>query len=241
MVAFKANIITLFPEMFPGPLQHSIAGKASVAGVWEINTYNIRDFAEDKHKTVDDKPFGGGTGMVIKPDVLAKCLDKVISDNPNTRLFYTSPRGIVFNQAKAIELSKENNITIICGRYEGIDQRVIDEYRIEEISLGDFILSGGEIAALSVIDACLRLVPGVIIKPSATEEESFGIDADYSLLLEYPHYTRPSQFRGREVPETLVSGNHAEIKKWRLEKAKEITREKRPDLWDKYKAQNGAK
>ena len=234
-MAFKANILTLFPEMFPGPLQHSIAGKAEKAGIWEIKTYQIRDFAEDKHKTVDDKPFGGGTGMVIKPDVLSKALDHVISENPGTRLFYTSPRGAVFNQKKAIELSKENNLTFICGRYEGIDQRVIDEYGIEEISLGDFILSGGEIAALAVIDACLRLVPGVIIKPSAVSEESFGIGEDYSLLLEYPHYTRPSQFKGKQVPEVLISGNHAEVKKWRLEKAQEITEKRRPDMWEKYK------
>jgi len=231
----KINILTLFPEAFPGPLALSLAGKAMKSGIWNLETYNIRDYAHDKHQTVDDKPFGGGNGMVMRPDILGAAIDDVKSKNPGTRLIYMSPRGAVFNQAKAVELSKENNITIICGRFEGIDERVIEKYQIEEISLGDFILSGGEIAAMAVIDACLRLVNGVIVSRSALLEESFGGESFHSNLLEYPQYTRPADWGGMSVPDVLISGNHAEVAKWRLQKAQELTKARRPDLWGKYK------
>lgn len=232
----KFNVLTIFPEMFPGPLDQSLAGKALKEGIWQLDVFDIRKFAEDKHQTVDDKPFGGGNGMVMKPDVLGKALDHVCKGNPGSRIIYPSPRGSVFTQSKAIELSKENNIAILCGRYEGIDHRVIEEYGIEEVSAGDFVLSGGEIAAYTIIDACLRLIPGVIVKPKALEQESFGGDGDYSSLLEYPHYTRPAEWQGKKVPEVLLSGNHAEVEKWRLEQAENITEERRKDLWNKYTA-----
>ncbi len=232
---WKVNVLSLFPKAFPGPLALSLAGKAMKSGIWTLNSIDIRDYAQDKHQTVDDKPFGGGNGMVMRPDILGAAIEDVTAKNPGTKLLYMSPRGMVFNQAKAVELSKENNITIICGRFEGIDERVIKKYQIEEISIGDFILSGGEIAAMAVIDACLRLLNGVIVKNSALLEESFGGGSFHSYLLEYPHYTRPANWEGMSVPDVLVSGNHAEVAKWRLQKAEELTKARRPDLWGKYK------
>ncbi len=231
----KFNVLTIFPEMFPGPLGQSLAGKALKAKHWELKVFDIRKFAEDKHSTVDDKPFGGGTGMVMKPDVLGKAVEAIKKKDKKTKLLYPSPRGALFTQAKAIELSKEKSITFLCGRYEGVDHRVLEEYDIEEISIGDYVLSGGEIAALTIIDACLRLVPGVIIKPSALAEESFGSEGNYAFLLEYPHYTRPVEWKGKKVPDTLLSGHHAEIEKWRLKQAKKITKERRKDLWKQHK------
>jgi tRNA (guanine37-N1)-methyltransferase len=224
----KITIFTLFPEMFPGPLNDSIAGKALEDKKWQLETINIRDFSEDKHNNVDDKSFGGGTGLVIRPDVLSKAIDSSYGDK--TKLIYMTPRGKPLNQQKVEELAKESELHIICGRYEGIDQRILEEYDVEEISIGDYVLSGGEIPALVLIDACVRQLDGVIGNALALEEESF-VDG----LLEYPHYTKPSEWRGKTVPDVLLSGNHAEIEKWRKAKSEEITAERRPDLWKEYK------
>lgn len=231
---WNITALSLFPEMFPGPLGHSLAGKALQDGVWGLETLNIRDFATDKHHTVDDKPFGGGIGMVMRPDVLAGAIESVLTRHPLTKLIYLSPRGEVFNQRKAQELIAKPHITLICGRFEGVDQRVLDAYNIEEISAGDFVLSGGELAALTLMDCCIRLLPGVIGNKQALDEESFGGCDDFSGLLEYPHYTRPSTWRGVSVPEVLLSGHHGDIKKWRLAQAEALTAERRSDLWEKY-------
>jgi tRNA (guanine37-N1)-methyltransferase len=231
---FNVTILSLFPEIFPGPLNLSIAGKALSKEIWQLQTLNIRDFATDKHVTVDEKPFGGGTGMVMRADVLGNAIEHSIQLTGCKKIIYMSPRGKVFTQEKARELITYPQITILCGRYEGIDERVIEEYNIEEISIGDFILSGGEIAALTVIDACVRLLPGVIEKKSALTEESFGDSSEYSGLLEYPLYTRPSNWKDKNVPEVLLSGHHQAINKWRLTQAQEITKARRADLWEKY-------
>lgn len=230
---WHVQLLTLFPEMFPGPLGCSLAGKALEKGIWEFEAINIRDFATGKHENVDDTPCGGGAGMVMRPDVLGNAIDAHIKED--TRLIYMSPRGTPLTQSMAYELSGTPSIAIICGRYEGIDQRVIDEYNIEEISVGDYILSGGEIAALTLMDSCIRLLPDVIGNKSTLDEESFGENADYTGLLEYPLYTRPSTWRGRDVPQVLLSGHHEKINQWRLKMAEEITAERRVDLWNKYK------
>ena len=226
----KINIITMFPEMFPAQLGYSLAGKALEKGIWEINIINMRDYAEDKHKTVDEKPFGGGAGMVIKPDVLGKAIEATGGKN----IVYATPKGRIFNQSVAQEFAKKQEITFICGRFEGIDERVIDKYGIDEVSIGDFVLSGGEIAVLAMLDASIRLLPEVIGSERGVHEESFG-SGEYKHLLEYPHYTRPAVWQDLEVPEVLLSGNHGEIENWRLEEAKRITEERRKDLWKKYK------
>lgn len=231
---WRVTALTLFPEIFPGPLGYSLAGKALEEGIWRLDTLNIRDFSVDKHKTVDDKPFGGGIGMVIRPDVLGGAIEAVLANHPHSKLVYMSPRGVVFNQRKAKELLNYPHLTILCGRFEGVDQRVIDAYNVEEISVGDFVLSGGEIAALTVMDCCVRLLPGVIGKKEALEEESFGDNDDFSGLLEYPHYTRPSAWGSFSVPEVLLSGHHSDIQKWRLRKAQELTEQRRKDLWEAY-------
>jgi tRNA (guanine37-N1)-methyltransferase len=224
---WTANILTLFPEMFPGPLAHAIAGKSLQKKNWEINVIDIRSFAEDKHKTVDDTPFGGGVGMVLKPDVLGKALDSL--EVKKTRKIYLSPRGQKFTQEHAKKWVSESEVTLVCGHYEGIDQRVIDYYELEEVSLGDFILSGGEVAALTVLDACIRLVPGVLLKQESIANESFE-----GFLLEHPHYTRPQMWRGLKVPEVLLSGHHKKIQAWRREQSENLTKIRRPDLWASY-------
>lgn len=225
----KITILTLFPEMFPGPLGHSLIGKALEKSLWQLQIVDIRDFAEDKHQTVDDTSFGGGPGMVMRPDVVDKALSSVM-EKGKARLIHLSPRGTVFHQAAAREMaSSQLPFVFLCGRYEGIDQRVLDAWGAEEMSLGDFILTGGELAAMSILDAVLRLIPGVIGDEESLEEESFSKG-----LLEYPHYTRPREWEGHQVPEILLSGHHEKIASWRLEQAKEITRKRRPDLWDKY-------
>jgi len=226
---WKANILTIFPEMFPSMLGHSLAGRALEKEIWQLNVTNIRDYAEGIHRTVDDKPFGGGAGMVMKPDVLGRAIDDTAK---NTHLIYMTPKGRLFNQRIAEELITKD-ITILCGRFEGIDQRIIDKYDIDEISIGNFVLSGGEVGALTLLDACVRLLPNVIGASEGIINESFG-KGEYEELLEYPHYTRPAKWQGMKVPDVLTSGNHAEIKKWRLEQAKEATK-KRKDLWNKYK------
>ena len=225
---FLARIFTLYPDYFPGPLGKGLYGKAMEKKIWDIETVNIRDYTTDKHKTVDDTPYGGGLGMLIKPDVLAKALDKKLK--ANEKIYYLSPKGKLFDQKLAKELSKETKINLICGHFEGVDQRVIDSRNIIELSIGDFILSGGESAALVVMDSILRLIPGVIGNDNSIEEETFEKG-----LLEYPQYTKPQIWEKKNVPDVLLSGDHAKIKDWRLSQSEAITRDRRPDLWQKYK------
>jgi tRNA (guanine37-N1)-methyltransferase len=231
--AWTARLLTIFPEMFPGPLAHSLAGKALAAGLWRLETLDIRSFATDKHRTVDDTPFGGGAGMVMRPDVVANALQAA---EPHGRLIYLSPRGRLLDQALVKELAGEATVTLLCGRYEGIDQRVLEASAAEEVSIGDYVLSGGEPAALVLIDACVRLLPGVLGNAATPKEESFE-----SGLLEYPHYTRPALWRDgtgieRAVPEVLISGHHDRIRAWRRAEAEKVTRQRRPDLWRHYEA-----
>lgn len=236
---FSALALTLFPEMFPGPLGHSLAATALEKGIWSLKTLNIRDYATDKHACVDDKPYGGGTGMVLKPDVVDSALEAAKAALPGARLVYTSPRGRPLTQELVEEL-KNKDLIILCGRFEGVDQRVIDHHQMLEVSLGDFVLSGGEIAALALLDACVRLLPGVIGRGAAGKEdatafESFTLTSEYAGLLEYPHYTRPSFWKGVAVPDILLSGNHEQINTWRLEQARKVTAARRPDMWAKVK------
>lgn len=230
---FRAVVMTLFPEMFPGPLGFSLAGKALADGRWSLETVDIRDFARDKHRTVDDTPFGGGAGMVMRPDVIDAAIDASWPRDPSGerlgRLVYLTPRGRVLDQAMVRALAAEPALTVVCGRYEGVDQRVLDAWAPTEISLGDFVLSGGEAAAVTLLDAVVRLLPGVVGKTESLDEESFERG-----LLEYPLYTRPADWQGRTVPEVLLSGHHAKVAAWRLEQSEEITRRRRPDLWDRY-------
>ena len=225
---FLARIFTLYPEFFPGPLNKGLYGKAFSENIWSFETVNIRDFATDKHKTVDDAPYGGGSGMLIRPDVLANSLDK--RSKPNEKKIYLSPKGELFNQNIAKKLAKEKTINFICGHFEGIDQRVIESRNIEELSIGDFILSGGESAIFIVLDAVLRLIPGVVGNEKSIMDESFENN-----LLEYPQFTKPQIWEEKSVPEVLLSGDHAKIKDWRLSQSEAITRDRRPDLWQKYK------
>ena len=223
-----ARIFTLYPEVFPGLLNKGLYGKALSEKKWKLETINIRDYAIDKHKTVDDTPYGGGSGMLIKPDVLANSLDENI--NHDEKIIYLSPKGKLFNQEKAKLLSTEKSINLICGHFEGVDQRVIESRNIEEISIGDFVLSGGETAAFILLDAILRLIPGIIGNKESVNEESFE-----NGLLEYPQYTKPQIWEEKNVPNVLLSGDHAKIKDWRLSQSEAITRDRRPDMWQKYK------
>ena len=228
---FIAQVFTLYPDFFPGPLDKGLYGKAMEKKIWDLKTVDIREYALDKHKTVDDTPYGGGSGMLLKPDVVAKSLDANIKNRE--KIFYLSPRGKVFNQNIAKEISKENKVNLICGHFEGIDQRVLDNREIEEISIGDFVLSGGETASYVFLDAILRLIPGVIGNEESKNEESFE-----NGLLEYPQYTKPQIWEEKSVPNVLLSGDHAKIKDWRLTQSKAITRHRRPDLWQKYNKKN---
>ena len=225
---FLARIFTLYPDFFPGPLGKGLYGNAMEKKIWNIETVNIRDYTTDKHKTVDDTPYGGGSGMLIKPDILAKALDENLK--ADDKIYYLSPKGKLFDQKLAKELSKEKTINLICGHFEGVDQRVIDSRNIIELSIGDFILSGGESAAFVVMDAILRLIPGVIGNDNSIDEETFE-----NGLLEYPQYTKPQIWEKKSVPDVLLSGDHAKIKDWRLSQSEAITRDRRPDLWKKYK------
>lgn len=231
---WKAKVLTLFPEMFPGPLGLSLAGQGLEAGSWALEAVDIRDFAADKHRTVDDPPFGGGPGMVIRPDVVSEAIDAAAGADPSLALIYLTPRGRPLTQARVGELARGPGIVLLCGRYEGLDERVLDAHGLAEISLGDFVLSGGEAAAIAVIDACVRLLPGVVGAPESLIDESFE-----NGLLEYPQYTRPREWRGRTVPEVLVSGDHEKVKAWRRHQAEAITRERRPDLWARYAGGDG--
>ena len=226
-MTWRASVLTLFPGMFPGPLGASLAGKALEEGIWALDALDIRRFASDKHASVDDTPFGGGAGMVMRPDVLDRAL-AFIEDRPGPRI-YLSPRGRLLEQAWVKELAQGPGVVLLCGRYEGIDERVIEARELEEVSLGDFVLSGGEPAAIALIDAAVRLLPGVMGAAEGLVEESFEAG-----LLEYPHYTRPREWQGRTVPEVLISGHHEKIRAWRRAEAEKVTAARRPDLWSRY-------
>jgi tRNA (guanine37-N1)-methyltransferase len=223
---WRATVLTIFPEMFPGPLGLSLAGKALQKGVWALDAVDIRDHATDKHRTVDDTPAGGGPGMVMKADVLARAIDFVSPGADDRPRLLLSPRGTPLTQRRIVELAAGPGAVILCGRFEGVDERVIEARQLEEVSLGDFVLSGGEIAALALIDACVRLLPGVMGKEASGTEESFADG-----LLEYPHYTRPQLFEGRPIPDILTSGDHGKVAAWRRAEAERLTRARRPDLW----------
>ena len=225
---FLSRIFTLYPEYFPGYLSKGLFGKALNEKIWNLETVNIRNYSSDKHKTVDDTPYGGGNGMLIKADVLAKSLDENIKEKE--KIIYLSPKGKLFNHKYAKELSSEKSLNLICGHFEGIDERIIESRNIEEISFGYFVLSGGEAAAFIILDAVLRFLPGVLGNENSTEEESFE-----NGLLEYPQYTKPQIWEDKSVPDVLLSGDHAKIKDWRLSQSEAITRDRRPDLWQKYK------
>ena len=225
---FLSRIFTLYPEYFPGYLSKGLFGKAMNEKIWNLETVNIRDYTFDKHKTSDDTPYGGGNGMLIKADVLAKSLDKNIKEKE--KIIYLSPKGKLFDHKYAKELSTEKTLNLICGHFEGIDERIIQNRNIEEVSIGDFVLSGGEVATFVVLDAILRFIPGVLGNENSTQDESFE-----NGLLEYPQYTKPQNWEDKSVPDVLLSGDHAKIKDWRLSQSEAITRDRRPDLWQKYK------
>ena len=222
----KATILTLYPEMFPGTLGYSLMGKALAEKKWELNLINIRDFSSNNYRSVDDTPFGGGAGMVMQAEVVDKALSYA---NPKGPIFYLSPRGKVFNQKNAKEWAELSEATFICGHFEGIDERVLEKWQIQEISVGDFVLSGGEVALMAMLDATIRLIPGVLGHAKSIVDESFSND-----LLEYPQYTKPQNWQGRLVPEVLLSGNHAKIAAWRKEQSENLTKTRRPDLYEKY-------
>ena len=225
---WQAQVFTLYTEVFPGPLSRGLYGKALSIDLWKLKVVNIRDSADDKHKTVDDTPYGGGSGMLLKADVLAKSLDE--NRNENERILYLSPKGKKFDQNLAKELANEKSLSIICGHFEGVDERILSPRNIEEVSIGDYVLSGGESAAYVVIDSILRLLPGVLGNDNSKLDETFE-----NGLLEYPQYTKPQIWEEKAVPDVLLSGDHNKIKHWRLSQSEAITRVRRPDLWEKYK------
>jgi tRNA (guanine37-N1)-methyltransferase len=227
---WRASILTLFPEMFPGPLGVSLTGKALTSGLWSLDAHDIRAHATDRHRTVDDTPAGGGAGMVLQADILAKAIDAVSDARPKLLM---SPRGTPLTQARVAELAKGPGAVILCGRFEGIDERVISARNLEEVSIGDYVLSGGEIAAMALLDACVRLLPGVLGAAESTQDESFSHG-----LLEYPQYTRPAEFEGQLIPDILTSGDHAKVAAWRRAEAEALTRSRRPDLWAAYQARS---
>jgi tRNA (guanine37-N1)-methyltransferase len=229
-MSWRATTISLFPEMFPGPLGHSLAGRALEDGIWTMEARQLRDHATGRHRNVDDAPFGGGAGMVLRADVIEAAVAEVADDRPTVVL---TPRGVPLTQSRVAALAEGPGVILLCGRFEGIDQRVIDARQMTEISIGDYVLSGGETAALVLLDACIRLLPGVMGAAESGVEESFSAG-----LLEYPHYTRPADWCGRAVPEVLLSGNHAAIAAWRLDAARAITRQRRPELWAEYLSTN---
>lgn len=230
-MTFAATVLTLYPEMFPGPLGMSLAGRARDEGKWTLDTVQIRDFAIDKHRTVDDTPAGGGAGMVLRVDVLAAAVDHALGLQPDCPVIAMTPRGKPLTQERVRELAEGPGVTVLCGRFEGFDERIFEGRPVEEVSIGDIVLSGGEPAALILLDACVRLLPGVMGAESSGTEESFE-----SGLLEYPHYTRPPEWEGHTIPDVLRSGDHAKIAAWRRQRAEEDTRARRPDLWDNYAA-----
>ncbi len=230
MTVWTATVLTVFPEMFPGPLDCSLAGRALEAGLWNLHAVDIRDHAGDRHRTVDDAPFGGGAGLIMRADVVDRALGAVRIDSASRRpRLYLTPRGRPLTQKIVQEISASDGPVVLCGRYEGVDQRAVDAWELDELSLGDYVLSGGEPAAIALIDACVRLLPGVIGDRKSLEEESFE-----GGLLEYPQYTRPRDWQGRVVPEVLLSGHHDRIRTWRRQQAERITRQRRPDMWRRY-------
>jgi len=231
-MTFAATVLTLYPEMFPGPLGVSLAGRALGEGKWSLDPVQIRDFAIDKHRTVDDTPAGGGAGMVLRVDVLAAAVDHALAKQPDCPVIAMTPRGKPLTQDRVRELADGPGVTVLCGRFEGFDERIFDGRPVEEVSIGDIVLSGGEPAALMLLDACIRLLPGVMGAASSGTEESFE-----SGLLEYPHYTRPPEWEGRAIPDVLRSGDHAKIAAWRKQRAEDDTRDRRPDLWGRYPAE----
>ena len=228
-MTFRATVLTLYPEMFPGPLGISLAGRAREEGKWGIEAVQIRDFAADKHRTVDDTPAGGGAGMVLRVDVLAKAIDHARDANPGVPVIAMTPRGKPLSQARVRQLAAGPGVIILCGRFEGFDERIFEGREVEEVSVGNVVLSGGEPAAIMLLDACIRLLPGVMGAASSGTEESFEND-----LLEYPHYTRPQEWEGRTIPEVLRSGDHAKIAAWRKAQSEIDTRLRRPDLWERH-------
>jgi tRNA (guanine37-N1)-methyltransferase len=236
--AWKAKVITLFPEAFPGVLGQSLTGRALDQGLWALETINLRQFGEGRHRNVDDTPAGGGAGMVLRPDIVGAALKQAAAGTPADRaawpVVYLSPRGKRFDQAMARRFAQAGGITLLCGRFEGVDERVLEHFRVEEVSLGDFVLTGGEIAAQALIDATVRLIPRVLGNQASTEEESFSEG-----LLEHPQYTKPAVWEGRAIPEILLSGHHANIASWRKAMAERLTKERRPDLWRAYCAKHG--
>jgi len=228
MTSWCAKILTLFPGMFPGMLGYSLAGTALKKGTWSLETLDIRDFSSDKHRNVDDTPYGGGAGLVLMPEVIDKALTAARQDFAG-RVIYLSPRGRLLDQALVEELVQGPGVVLLCGRFEGVDQRVLEAHAVEEVSVGDYVLSGGEPAAQVLLDACIRLLPGVMGNEETVAEESFSDG-----LLEYPHYTKPANWQGRQVPEVLLSGHHGKVADWRRAQAEAITRERRPDLWERY-------
>jgi len=235
---FRVKVLTLFPELFPGPLGASLTGKALKQGLWSLEALDIRAFARDKHRSVDDTPAGGGAGMVMRADVVAAAVDAAEADAPEERgrwpVIYLSPRGVPLDQPRVRRIAAGEGVTLLCGRYEGVDARVLEARGIEEVSIGDFVLSSGEIAAMALLDAVLRLRPGVLGNAASAEDESFSRG-----LLEHPHYTRPVLWEGRAIPEILLSGHHAQIAEWRREQSERLTKERRPDLWRAYQATGG--
>jgi tRNA (guanine37-N1)-methyltransferase len=233
-MTWKATVLTLFPEMFPGPLDVSLAGQSRAKGIWSLDVHDIREHGIGKHRTVDDTPAGGGPGMVMRSDVAAAAIDAACEGQDGRPALYLSPRGTPLTQARVRELSERPGAVLLCGRFEGLDQRVIEARDMEEVSIGDFVLAGGEIAAMALIEACVRLLPGVLGNNVSPEDESFARG-----LLEYPQYTRPAEFEGRAIPAVLSSGHHTEIARWRHEQAELLTKERRPDLWALYERRRG--
>lgn len=234
-MTWRASILTLFPEMFPGPLGLSLAGRALRDGRWSLEAHDIRAAATDRHRTVDDTPAGGGAGMVMRPDVLDAAIGGVMPADDARPLIYLTPRGRLLDQATVRSLAAGRGCVLLCGRYEGVDQRIIEARGMVELSIGDYVLSGGETAALVLLDACVRLLPGVMGAADSAAEESHGAEG----LLEYPHYTRPAEWQGRAIPDVLLSGHHAEIARWRRAESERITKERRPDLWARHEAKHG--
>jgi tRNA (guanine37-N1)-methyltransferase len=233
-MSWRASVLTLYPEMFPGPLGHSLAGKAQERGVWSLAISDIRESAQDRHRTVDDSPAGGGPGMVMRADVLARAIDSVTGVGDARPRLLMSPRGRLLDQAMVRRLAEGPGVVIVCGHFEGVDDRIVAARQLEEVSVGDYVLSGGEIAALTVLDAAVRLLPGVMGTARSAQEESFERG-----LLEHPHYTRPRLFEGREIPDVLLSGDHQAIARWKRMEAEQATRERRPDLWNMRRAKDG--
>jgi tRNA (guanine37-N1)-methyltransferase len=232
-MSWRASVLTIFPEMFPGPLGVSLVGKALAAGLWSLEVHDIRDHASDKHRTVDDTPAGGGAGMVMKADVLARAIDAIADERPRLLM---SPRGTPLTQARVAQLAAGPGVIIVCGRFEGVDERVIAGRQLEEVSLGDYVLSGGEIAAMALLDASVRLIPGVVGAEASIVDESFAAG-----LLEYPQYTRPQIWEGQPIPEILTSGDHGKVAAWRRAQAEALTKARRPDLWSAYQGKESKK